>query len=414
MSQHEISDTTHRGRWLVAAWVAWIAIFTLALVTFIAVERFALVELRETQSKANFLIFDSAWLVTFGAAAAVILWRRRNDWVALLVALALVTFPMTTTDPYDKAFLVAHSEWVIPNIARDLFVAPPILLLLFIFPNGRFVPRWSVAIMPVWVAVVLFEELHLLSDPTANNILLANVVYVGTFVFGMFSQVYRYWHVSSPTERQQTKWVVLGLTALILGVLVFVIGFFALPPLSGAAGPIDAIGDTSFGTFGRPFEMGAGVLMLGLPLALPLSLMFAILRYRLWDIDVVINRAMVYGALTATLLGIYFGSVVLLQMSFRAVTSQENAFAIVISTLAIAALFMPLRRRIQTVIDRRLYRRKYDAAQTLAPFSASMRDEVDLEKLGDQLVAVVKDKMQPAHVSLWLRGPENRPRSSFQ
>ena len=142
------------------------------------------------------------------------------------------------------------------------------------------------------------------------------------------------------------------------------------------------IGGTSFGTFGLPFELGAAVLTFGLPLALPLSFMFAILRYRLWDIDIVVNRALVYGVLTAALVGIYFGGIILIQMAFRAVTGQENAVAVVISTLAIAALFMPLRSRIQDFIDRRFYRRKYDAAQTLAAFSIRMRDEVDLEQLG--------------------------------
>jgi hypothetical protein len=189
-------------------------------------------------------------------------------------------------------------------------------------------------------------------------------------------------------ERQQIKWYVSATALTFFWMLVFAV---VLAELLSAEG-------------GLPEVTGALSGLLVIP-SIPIATGIAILRYRLYDIDILINRTLVYGSLTALLALVYFGSVTATQAIFRTLTGQEEQpqLAVVVSTLVIAALFNPLRRRIQRFIDRRFYRRKYDARKTLEAFSAKLRDETDLNALSDDLVGVVAETMQPAHVSLWLR-----------
>jgi hypothetical protein len=205
----------------------------------------------------------------------------------------------------------------------------------------------------------------------------------------VWSQVYRYRRVSTPAQRLQTRWVVFGTTLAIVGTFPF-------------RSPLDFYlvdGDTPFVLL--LLEVGFTLSFL----LLPLSIGVAMVRSRLFDVDVLINRTLVYAILSATLAAVYFGGIVLLQRIFAGLTGQEKLpqLAIVASTLAIAALFDPLRRRIQSFIDRRFYRQKYDARKALEGFSAKLRNETDLDALSEDLVSAVRETVQPAHVSLWLR-----------
>jgi hypothetical protein len=197
---------------------------------------------------------------------------------------------------------------------------------------------------------------------------------------------------SGAEEREQIKW--LAFAASFVGVTylsAMIVGIFFVPELfsSGGKTPVLSL-------------LIPGIMLMSFA-GIPIAIGFAVLKYRLYDIDVVINRTLVYGPLTATLVALYFGGIVVLQRVFVLLTGQQSTLAVVASTLAIAALFNPLRRRIQGFIDRRFYRSKYDARKTLEAFSVKLRDETDLQTLNNDLVGVVRETMQPAHASLWLR-----------
>ena len=262
--------------------------------------------------------------------------------------------------------------------------------LLMLFPTGRLPSRswrplgWISAIS----GVVLLGLNIVFTTPdkvggviTAITVLVATVIFA-SIVLSAISLVFRYRRASG-VERQQLKWF--ALAAVLIG--VYIVGGAPL-------GFEQVLGNGGWTLLEAATNMG-----------LYLAVGVAILRYRLYSIDVLINRALVYGLLTATLVALYLGAIVVLQRLFVALTSQQSTLAIVASTLAIAALFSPLRRRIQVFIDRRFYRRKYDARKTLEAFSARLRDETDLEALNNDLVGVVRETMQPAHASLWVRSP---------
>jgi hypothetical protein len=252
-----------------------------------------------------------------------------------------------------------------------------LFVLLATFPRQLATPNF-----------VLDNPIGILGGDTIE--LLAGVWIVGLLALvvacsmGLFVRYRR----TDDTEREQIKWL---LYACALFLVVYIGG-----TVSGLAG-VNSVGGYIWGVF-------FGLSLMTLPAAIGI----AILRYRLYDINLIINRTLVYGLLTVMLVLVYLGGVVGLQSLLRAVTGQESTLAIVASTLLIAALFNPLRRRIQAFIDRRFYRRKYDAAKTLEAFNARLRAETDLSSLSDDVLGVATRTVQPAHVSLWLR-PDAEP-----
>ena len=268
------------------------------------------------------------------------------------------------------------------------------VIFFYLFPDGRFVPGWTRWLAIAWTMYMLAGVFVLALRPPIGFFtverwtdIVRHVWYSGWLGSGLLAQVYRYRHVSNVIQRQQTKWAVFGVAILAVVIISVFLPVMFFPALR-QPGPANML-----------YRLAGVTSVLVALLIEPI----AILRYRLFEIDVIINRALVYGTLTALLALVYFASVFLFQPAILALSGQASQLAIVASTLAIAALFQPLRQRIQAVIDRRFYRHRYDAARTLQAFSDKLRDEVDLDTLTQDLIAVVEETMRPAHVSLWLR-----------
>lgn len=339
---------------------------------------------------------DVVLSLLYWGVGLLLFWRKSDEGMGLFVSLLLVFYGATGIQGY---FLGAYAPTPSPLFLQILLLLVSgaqwagLFAFLLTFPTGRFVPRWSWLIILLSVLSFLIFNPGLFPDwaPVLNTAVVSAAVHLVELGGPLAIMVYRYVRVFDAVHRQQTKWFVYAVAVgLCLGVIIA-----ALPAVTSADSPFQLLSATS------------GPLALAF---IPLGLGVAILRYRLWDIDVVINRTLVYGSLTALLALLYVGLIVGLQALFQGVFKQNNDVAIVVSTLVIAALFQPLRHRIQRIIDRRFYRRKYDAARTLAQFNASLRNEVDLQQLKESLVVVVEETMQPAHISLWMR-PTSRERT---
>jgi hypothetical protein len=333
-------------------------------------------------------IFIAIIAATWCAVGLLLFWRRSDDWLALLAALFLVMQGITLNGNALTALALASPVLDLPVGLVSFLGGISLTTFFLLFPTGRLVPRWMRLILLLDIIYTFLGNFPSPISPFNANWPgeLALPTYLLLYGSIAFSQIYRYRRVSTPVQRQQTKWVVFGVTVLI-GVFIGLLLISSIPSLSNTL----VLNDVW--TFTLPIAS----------LAIPLSIGFSISRYRLYDIDVLINRTLVYGTLTVILTGVYVGLVIGLSTLLRGIISQDNGVAIVLSTLVAFFMAQPLRQRIQAIIDRRFYRRKYDAARTLEAFSATLRHEVDLSQLREHLLTVAQETMQPTHVSLWLR-----------
>jgi len=313
--------------------------------------------------------------------------RKNDDWFGLYIAAAFVLFG--TFAGYPVTALAATHPALEPILTPLGVIAwLGLWLIFYLFPDGHFVPRWTrwavaLLVLSFGVGIIVYGG----GTPPLPLLL----IMIAVLAIGPLSQVVRYRKISNAVQRQQTKWVVLAFMVVFAFVLLGISGGF-FPSLTHPNSPMALV----FAFTGSSIYLVVGLI--------PLSIAIAILRYRLWDVDLLIRRTLVYGALTATLAAVYFGSVVVLQAIFQRLTGQhQSPVATVISTLAIYALFAPLRKRIQNDIDRRFFRKKYDAARTLEAFSTKVREDMELEQLTAHLLAVVEETLQPERVGLWLK-----------
>ena len=424
-----------------ATWMAW-SLAALCVAMFLASAAIGVLT-RSARSPGNWITVSSVSemlgfvpFLAFPLVGALIASRHPKNpigWICL--ADGLLWMVLAVTDEYSVYGVARPGSVPFPvavgTIGNQWLWVPTVgllgIYLLLLFPDGRLPSKrwrllaWFSGVVLVWQSAAEglapgslenqggvrnpfgLEELPWLADAALVTLPLLPLCILASAV----SMVLRY-RRSGGEVRQQIKWI------------AFVASFASLVYLSAILSQLILLQEMLRGGGGRLpplplfFDVLFSVAVLGFA-GVPVAIGFAVLKYRLYDIDVIINRTLVYGSLTLTLALIYFGGVATVQAIFHALTSQEEQpqIAIVVSTLVIAALFNPLRRRIQSFIDRRFYRRKYDARKTLESFSARLRDETDLEALNKELVGVVRETMQPVHVSVWLRSEPGKS-TSFQ
>src|SRR5918997_2375329 len=411
-----MAEVSERGRAIggMSAWVAWsLCVLSLAL-TALSLLFLTLALLRPEVPKNYYWLETTVIAASYSTVGAFVAPRLRESPIGWLFCAIGLSFAVVHFSAEYAIYALLASPGTLPGGEASVWIwswiwVPSIGLVVFLdllFPNGRLPSaRWlwfawfTLASVLAGVLSAAFSPGQILQLPLQNPLGIEGLpnVYgiVEAFMYalvvvGASSMLMRLRRVGW-VERQQIKWFAYTTAVAISGII---------------------LKNTLYPAVGETWVWWAGLVLTVVGLAgNPVAMGVAVLRYRLYNIDVLINRTLVYGLLTTTLVTVYFGAIAAAQSSFQALTGQQEQpqLAVVASTLAIAALFIPLRQRIQSFIDRRFYRSKYDARKTLEAFSKKLRDETDLDALNDDLVGVVRETMQPTHVSLWLR-PETAPK----
>jgi serine phosphatase RsbU (regulator of sigma subunit) len=334
-------------------------------------------------------------MLLFVVMALFIFASRRNDSMATFASAVAILYGVTSV-PSIQALAESH---ILPQLPVDLLFALGLglpLVLFYIFPDGKFVPSWTIWLAMIWISWITISAFFPAIYPDRMAFPLPFIIKSAWYATGIYAQIYRYFRSSSRLQQQQTKWVVFGFVAVFGGFLLFNLPFLLNESihLTGLSRVI--------------YIMTAYPLLALFPsLLVPVSIGLAVLRYKLWDIDILINQTIVYSLLTGLLVIMYFSIVIVLQSLFGIASGQNRSGLVnIISTLSIAAVFVPLRTRIQSGIDQRFFRSKYDATQILAAFNSTLREEIDLSRLTERLEQVIIDTMQPAYLLTWLENSQ--------
>ena len=331
-------------------------------------------------------------LVATFAGGGLFIALRTQDAFGTYVGVALVLVGTRIAGPVASGTQI-FAPWTQPwNEFLSGLAVIAFASLVYLLPNGRFVPRWMRWAVPLILTLTIGDLIVVTFLGIPDNDLRNFIFWVMPVAIGLLTQIYRYARVATPEERQQIKWIIVAFS----GFVIIAGGSSLFLPEAIDYAPPESPRHLSTFLLAHGFLTPATVILV-------IGIAISVVRYRLWAIDVIIRRTLIYGVLTALLAGVYFGGVTLLQAAFSTVTGTNNTLAVVISTLAIAALFRPAQTRVQRVIDRRLYRQSYDATRILSDFAEAVRDEIDVEDVEAALLQAVGETMQPESVGLWLR-----------